>query len=98
MRGTARNRVQSQKALPARPPFEIRVRETCFIVRSSQSDLTSIPKTQTDAWRYSILSAFMGEMEAARLAGMMAAKKEQIASDIVATLSAGGSQEETPYN
>ena len=35
----------------------------------------------------------MGEMEAARLAGMMAAKKEQIASDIVATLSAGGSQE-----
>src|SRR5438445_84710 len=43
MRGTARNRVQSQKALlcpaPARPPFEMRVRETCFIVSSSHSHL-----------------------------------------------------------
>ena len=54
--------------------------------------------SKTQRMRYSILSAFMGEMEAARLAGMMAAKKEQIASDIVATLNAGGSQEETPYN
>ncbi len=46
--------------------------------------------------RYSILRAFMGEMEAARFAGMMAAKNEQIASAPAATLSAKGSQEETP--
>ena len=43
---------------------------------------------------YSILRAFIGEMEAARLAGMMAAKKEQIASAPAATLSAKGSHEE----
>jgi len=45
---------------------------------------------------YSILSAFIGEMEAARFAGMMAAKKEQMASAPAATLSANGSHEETP--
>ena len=38
----------------------------------------------------------MGEMEAARFAGMMAAKKEQIASAPAATPSAKGSHEETP--
>jgi hypothetical protein len=38
----------------------------------------------------------MGEMEAARLAGIMAAKNEQIASAPAATASASGSQEETP--
>ncbi len=38
----------------------------------------------------------MGEMEAARFAGMMAAKNEQIASAPAATLSAKGSHEETP--
>src|ERR1700674_2098502 len=48
--------------------------------------------------RYSILSAFLGEIDAARFAGMMAAKKEQIASAPAATVSASGSQEETPYS
>jgi hypothetical protein len=45
---------------------------------------------------YSILSAFMGEMDAARLAGMMAAKKEQMARAAAATPSANGSHEVTP--
>ncbi len=45
---------------------------------------------------YSILSARMGEMEAARLAGIMAAKKEQTARAAAATDRASGSQEETP--
>ena len=45
---------------------------------------------------YSILSAFIGEMDAARFAGMMAAKKEQIANAPAATVRASGSQEETP--
>jgi len=46
--------------------------------------------------RYSILSAFMGEIDAARFAGIMAAKNEQIASAPAATVSAGGSHEDTP--
>jgi hypothetical protein len=45
---------------------------------------------------YSIRSACMGDIEAARLAGMMAAKNEQTASAPAATDSANGSQEETP--
>jgi len=45
---------------------------------------------------YSILRAFMGEMEAARLAGMAAAKKEQMPSALAATVRAKGSHEETP--
>lgn len=45
---------------------------------------------------YSMRSAFIGEMDAARFAGMMAAKNEQIASAPAATVRATGSQEETP--
>src|SRR5689334_8851015 len=48
--------------------------------------------------RYSMRRACIGEMEAARLAGMMAAKKEQMARATAAALRASGSQEETPYN
>src|SRR5256885_12473001 len=40
----------------------------------------------------------MGEIDAARFAGMMAAKNEQIASAPAATVSASGSHEETPYS
>jgi hypothetical protein len=46
--------------------------------------------------RYSVRKAFMGEIDAARLAGIMAAKKAQMASAIAATVSAKGSQLETP--
>ncbi len=45
---------------------------------------------------YSVLSALIGEMLAARLAGMIAAKKAEIASATAATLNASGSQKETP--
>jgi len=45
---------------------------------------------------YSVLRALIGEIDAARPAGMMAAKNAQIASEIAATLSASGSQNETP--
>jgi hypothetical protein len=38
----------------------------------------------------------MGEMDAARIAGIIAAKKEQIASAPAATANASGSQDETP--
>ncbi len=47
---------------------------------------------------YSILNAFMGEMDAARLAGIMAAKKAQMANPPAATIRAKGSQLETPYS
>src|SRR6267143_6620903 len=40
----------------------------------------------------------MGEIEAARFAGIMAAKNEQIASAPADTVSASGSHEETPYS
>jgi hypothetical protein len=46
--------------------------------------------------RYSMRSACMGDIDAARLAGMMAAKNEQIASAPAAMPSASGSQDETP--
>lgn len=45
---------------------------------------------------YSARSAFMGEIRAARMAGMMAAKNAQMASALAATVSANGSQLETP--
>ena len=45
---------------------------------------------------HSMRRAFMGWMLAARLAGMMAAKKEQIARATDAMVRAEGSQEETP--
>lgn len=38
----------------------------------------------------------MGEMEAARLAGIIAARNEHNVSAHVATVSAGGSHQETP--
>jgi hypothetical protein len=46
--------------------------------------------------RYSILSAFIGEIDAALPAGMIAAKNADTASALVATISASGSQLETP--
>ena len=45
---------------------------------------------------YSILRAFIGEIDAARFAGIMAARNEQIASAPAATARANGSHEETP--
>ena len=46
--------------------------------------------------RYSVRRALIGEIEAARPAGMIAAKKAQIASAPAATLSAIGSQNDMP--
>ena len=45
---------------------------------------------------YSIRSAFIGWMPAARFAGMIAAKNEQIASATAAIVKAVGSQDDTP--
>src|SRR6185295_8495658 len=47
---------------------------------------------------YSVLSAFVGEIDAARLAGMIAAKNAEIARAPAATDKASGSQLETPYS
>jgi len=47
---------------------------------------------------YSLLSALIGDIDAARPAGMMAAKNAQAASELAANVSASGSQNETPYN
>ena len=46
--------------------------------------------------RYSTLRAVTGEIDAARVAGMMAAKKAQRASALAATVRANGSQLATP--
>src|SRR5437867_3949185 len=48
--------------------------------------------------RYSARSASTGDMEAARVAGMMAAMNPLSASASAATESESGSQVETPYN
>jgi hypothetical protein len=45
---------------------------------------------------YSVLSALIGDIDAARAAGIIAAKNEQIASAAAATISANGSQDFTP--
>ena len=45
---------------------------------------------------YSVLNALIGEIDAARPAGMTAAKNAHAASAPAATLSAIGSQNETP--
>jgi hypothetical protein len=45
---------------------------------------------------YSILNAFIGEMDAARRAGITAAKNAEIASAVAAMPRARGSQLETP--
>ena len=45
---------------------------------------------------YSILSAFIGEIDAARPAGIIAAKNAQVARAAAATPRASGSQNETP--
>jgi hypothetical protein len=46
----------------------------------------------------SILSAFTGEIDAARFAGMRAAKNEQVASAPAATVRANGSHEDSPLS
>jgi len=46
--------------------------------------------------RYSILRASVGEMDAARKAGIMVAKKAERASALAARVSANGSQLRTP--
>jgi hypothetical protein len=65
---------------------------------TSMISLCQEGKSSPDALRYSILSAFIGEIDAARFAGIMAAKNEQVASAAAATVSASGSHEETPYS
>jgi len=55
-----------------------------------------IPHKITRGRAYPIRSAFSGEMDAARIAGITAASKEQMASALAATVNAGGSQEDTP--
>jgi len=45
---------------------------------------------------YSLFRAFKGEMDAALLAGMIAAKNAEIASALAAIVRAKGSQLETP--
>src|SRR6266446_9389913 len=52
----------------------------------------------SEARRYSRRRAFIGEIEAARFAGIMAAKNEQMASAPPATVRASGSHDETPYS
>jgi len=56
----------------------------------------AVGKRRRSGYFHSMRRAFMGEMEAARLAGMMAAKKEQMPSAPAATVRAKGSHEETP--
>src|SRR5690348_13329722 len=62
------------------------------------SDYLWRKRTPRPANAYSMRSAFIGEIEAARLAGIMAAMKAQTAKAPAAVLSANGSQLETPYN
>ena len=50
----------------------------------------------TNPERYSVCSAEIGETDAARTAGMIAAISEQTASAPAASVNASGSQEETP--
>jgi hypothetical protein len=66
------------------------------LVRHSLRHAVMARQILDGGWFYSVRRALMGWMEAARFAGMMAAKKEQMASAPAATVRANGSQEETP--
>ncbi len=80
---------QPSTASPALPGIPRQSRGASLIgLGGGSSPSTALP--------HSILSASTGEIEAARLAGMMAAKKAQIASATAATPSAIGSQLTTP--
>jgi hypothetical protein len=46
--------------------------------------------------RYSVRSARVGDIDAARLAGMSAANNAHVARELAATVSAKGSQNDTP--
>ena len=64
------------------------------------ANVSGIPnsKFQILNCRYSVLSAFIGEMAAARAAGISAATRAQRPSDAAAIVSASGSQNGTPYS
>jgi hypothetical protein len=64
--------------------------------RPIRSDLFVLWRVSVFRENYSILSALIGEIVAARPAGIMAAKKEQMASAPAATVRASGSQLVTP--
>ena len=63
---------------------------------ASARDDSAVSASSPPEVRYSIRSALMGEIEAARLAGIMVAKNAQRASALAARVSANGSQLVTP--
>ena len=63
---------------------------------ASARDDSAVSASSPPEVRYSIRSAFMGEIDAARLAGIMVAKNAQRASALAARVSANGSQLVTP--
>jgi hypothetical protein len=89
------------RSYPARSGRRTRVRSSKF-ARPALSMPPAANRWSCDARQrnsglcYSVLSAFMGEIDAARLAGMIAARNAQHASAPVATPNASGSQLETP--
>jgi hypothetical protein len=52
--------------------------------------------TRRQDLHYSILNAFIGEIDAARFAGIIAATNEHTTKAAVATVNAGGSHQRTP--
>jgi len=66
------------------------------LVRHSLRHAVMARQILDGGWFYSVRRALMGWMEAARFAGMTAAKKEQMARAAAAMVRAKGSQEGTP--
>jgi hypothetical protein len=70
-----------------------------YPIGTGRDALKRAPTLPLDAPKFvghSVRRAFMGWMEAARLAGITAAQKEQTASATAAIVRASGSQEGTP--
>src|SRR6516162_3009171 len=98
---TRANRQENNESMEFVAPVEhgnVRCREPLVALpdirkRETARDLRSAPTPC-----YSTRSAFIGEIDAARFAGIIAATNEQKVNAPVATVSAGGSHHRTPYN
>src|SRR5689334_13128138 len=83
----------------ARRTLEERRRRSLLLGRKGLRPQPVQPSARTQiAEYYSLRSAVIGGMAAARTAGIIAAQAAQTASESAAVLSASGSQNGTPYN
>ena len=91
--GSQPTRLASQLSNVCHPPG---APWAAFARESWVSPLSANPANRRDLMPYSIRSAFIGAIPAARFAGITAATNEHAASALAATINASGSHHFTP--